>query len=1006
MRTLALAAAFFVQTCRGQGQQGNSHFQGQVQCPPCILNSDGTYTGRDGFDCDAEENRVTTVTGSSTDSGLFDYENPSLSSPQSFANSFGAPALFGLYLESNYYVTISTCNPGTSGFGGPVSTTGDSKLYFLSSCFQGAADNYGSYGANFRGSSVTRRTCQDSEVTGGETAGDTAGHTLEDKLLGAGDHAIQILGMKNGEVDGVRPPSTFELTISCAAVPVDSSCAATTAASEEEATACGAVTALDDDTACANAPNCAYTAAVDCASSCAATDDASEEEATACGAVTALDDDTACADTPNCAYTAAADLAAWQPDQPDSGRLSEECGNCLGIETPESGTNGDCPVDGNLDAGAGCSQTCNDGFWISTPGDADSRLQPSCGDDGRFAGGLTSVTCDACTTCPTEDGKQYVAACTATSDAICSCISGYWGDGTTCTPCTPVDSLGEGATLTCTTAGDATIVPSSGDGLKCIPGTFFTDTTGAADTCTDCNMCSQDGEDRLDECTPVKDTVCGCQAGWWGNPMNGAGSVNGQCRLCPALVNLHPLHHVKCSNTDGSDGRIFTFIDANVTLNGDLASYPDGSTVKNNMIISFKDDVAARLTSAGLGGDSPPTHEDVWVTSLAAGSIVVEFSVLVPLATTDFSTVGAAFDAAFTDQAIAGGNGPGLDVVDLGYPDDIASLVPDACNNGWFIETINTTADRCSVCIEVANATDATCTRLGDTTVITCQPGYAAARRPTPDALRQTVDGECVEGSGGEEDCSMDSCPETLCMNDEYVSGHTCVPCCEDMAGCNATNYYGDPAGQDDTRCLLKCDMVPPANAELGDCPAVQITGRTCTPLCKQGFSVETVKRRDYLQPSHPLYLDSCSGDDCKMDKDLWLPQIPVCNDGVVTMDFTCAENANMIVIGIAVSILLIIPIVIAVVFFVKSFALYNKNKKVFMWTAKGACLHGNAAPVTALFCGLPFVALCLLSLRVPPWGCTCACLRVCPCPFVQSGCSLLFVVCVLSDDNGGRCSS
>ena len=39
--------------------------------------------------------------------------------------------------------------------------------------------------------------------------------------------------------------------------------------------------------------------------SCAATDDASEEEATACGAVTALDDETACAAATNCAYTAA-----------------------------------------------------------------------------------------------------------------------------------------------------------------------------------------------------------------------------------------------------------------------------------------------------------------------------------------------------------------------------------------------------------------------------------------------------------------------------------------------------------------------------------------------------------------------------------------------------------------------------------------------------------------------------------------------------------------------------
>ena len=51
--------------------------------------------------------------------------------------------------------------------------------------------------------------------------------------------------------------------------------------------------------------------------SCAATGDASEEETTACGAVTALDDDTACAAATNCVYAAAevtfADARRWQP---------------------------------------------------------------------------------------------------------------------------------------------------------------------------------------------------------------------------------------------------------------------------------------------------------------------------------------------------------------------------------------------------------------------------------------------------------------------------------------------------------------------------------------------------------------------------------------------------------------------------------------------------------------------------------------------------------------------
>eukprot|EP01052_Picozoa_sp_SAG31_P042337 SAG31_NODE_6695_length_1922_cov_1.754800_1_plen_214_part_00 len=197
--------------------------------------------------------------------------------------------------------------------------------------------------------------------------------------------------------------------------------------------------------------------------------------------------------------------------------------------------------------------------------------------------------------------------------------------------------------------------------------------------------------------------------------------------------------------------------------------------------------------------------------------MVVNFKILVPLSSTNFANAASTIYEAFYDQSIAGVN-----VLNFTYPTDLAETVQPACSNGWFIGTGNgADVDECLPCSPVDNATETSCTQLGDTTALSCQPGYTV-----------------LSVSGG-----MDSCVETLCKNDEYVLNHTCVPCCDDMSTCNATNYKGDRAGQGNTRCLSKCTIELPDNAVLGECPEFLITGRTCNLDCEQGYSIQTIKK-------------------------------------------------------------------------------------------------------------------------------------------------------------------
>ena len=101
-------------------------------------------------------------------------------------------------------------------------------------------------------------------------------------------------------------------------------------------------------------------------SSCAATDVASEAEATACGAVTALDDATACAAATNCAYTAATTAAEYME------MCSSSCDETLGFFAMEGGGPRSICRCGNVDMVSLVAIN-------ATMCDADGDGEPNCG---------------------------------------------------------------------------------------------------------------------------------------------------------------------------------------------------------------------------------------------------------------------------------------------------------------------------------------------------------------------------------------------------------------------------------------------------------------------------------------------------------------------------------------------------------------------------------------------------------------------------------------------------
>ena len=163
-----------------------------------------------------------------------------------------------------------------------------------------------------------------------------------------------------------------------------------------DANACGAVTALDDDTACVAVANCAYTDG-----SCAAAD------ADACGAVTALDDDTVCVAAANCAYGART-VTTYDPICSDGTNKDESA--CLEASTGMTWTTlqpGSCDETSFTDE-TSCTMTGN--TWIvAACSSGDAATETDCtGLTGNSWVEETPFSPESCTALPTDQRSSGV----------------------------------------------------------------------------------------------------------------------------------------------------------------------------------------------------------------------------------------------------------------------------------------------------------------------------------------------------------------------------------------------------------------------------------------------------------------------------------------------------------------------------------------------------------------------------------------------------------------------
>ena len=94
--------------------------------------------------------------------------------------------------------------------------------------------------------------------------------------------------------------------------------------------------------------------------------------------------------------------------------------------------------------------------------------------------------------------------------------------------------------------------------------------------------------------------------------------------------------------------------------------------------------------------------------------------------------------------------------------------------------------------------------------------------------------------------------------------------------------------------------------------------GRQCELSCAEGYSLEKCKD----DSGKKISMSECQ---------------PICTDGEISHKVVCSQDANFLIIGLVIVFLLIIPIAICLVFYVKSFADYkSKSKDGATWDAQG----------------------------------------------------------------------
>lgn len=110
-----------------------------------------------------------------------------------------------------------------------------------------------------------------------------------------------------------------------------------------------------------------------------------------------------------------------------------------------------------------------------------------------------SERCQPCTQC--TGLMRMETPCTDSNDAVCVCDYNFFLDGTTgrCSPCT-VCPAGQGVYALCMHNHDTVCE-------ECVEETF-SDRDSSLDPCLPCTICEEDTETQLEECTPLRDSVC------------------------------------------------------------------------------------------------------------------------------------------------------------------------------------------------------------------------------------------------------------------------------------------------------------------------------------------------------------------------------------------------------------------------------------------------------------------------------------------------------------------
>ena len=262
--------------------------------------------------------------------------------------------------------------------------------------------------------------------------------------------------------------------------------------------------------------------------SCTATTGASEDEATACGEVTELDDDTACVALTNCAYTAdAAGEACVRGSDCESGSCREEvCISCTNGVKDGDESDVDC-------GGAtceGCGEECNNPGFISN---CRCGLESDCRSGHCQPFGIGVGICVSCNN-GVRDGIESDVDCGHVCDNQCGdglvcmdrnddCASGDCRDGR-CYTETASDTCQDGAMgqlETCVDGGGAACTPlgyGCGDGASCEQGS----------DCTS-GLCFRDSDAELEV---PRGTCYSCTNEESDGPESGVDCGGGTCPTC------------------------------------------------------------------------------------------------------------------------------------------------------------------------------------------------------------------------------------------------------------------------------------------------------------------------------------------------------------------------------------------------------------------------------------------------------------------------------------------